>query len=200
MKLRYSKFMIPKSLENSGGPIGQKPVSWKINTLSRICYLIGQWQASENFVRRKFCPLKLIQISCWNIFFLWIVWGKRNRGKNFVGQNCWNFHLVPKILSAEILSDKVIIYSLFLHTVDAESTNVEGLVTLFGDIHQSVATKSLQYLAKLSRHNYVTPTSYLELLGIFKKVLGIKKNEIVSAKHRTKTGLDKVYLNKSYLL
>jgi len=63
---------------------------------------------------------------------------------------------------------------------------------LFGKFHQSVANKSLQYLAELSRHNYVTPTSYLELLGIFKKVLGIKKNEIMAAKNRTKTGLDKV--------
>ena len=38
----------------------------------------------------------------------------------------------------------------------------------------------------------MTPTSYLELLGMFKKVLGIKKNEIMAAKNRTKTGLDKV--------
>ncbi|XP_066927305.1 dynein axonemal heavy chain 1-like isoform X2 [Clytia hemisphaerica] len=76
--------------------------------------------------------------------------------------------------------------------VDPDNTNVEGLVKLFGTFHQSVAKKSLQYLAELSRYNYVTPTSYLELLGIFKKVLGIKKNEIMSAKNRTKTGLDKL--------
>lgn len=63
---------------------------------------------------------------------------------------------------------------------------------MFGKIHQSVTVKSHQYLAELSRHNYVTPTSYLELLGTFKKVLGIKKNEILTAKNRTKTGLDKV--------
>lgn len=63
---------------------------------------------------------------------------------------------------------------------------------IFGKIHQTVSARSKQYLAELSRHNYVTPTSYLELLGIFKKVLGIKKNDIMAAKNRTKTGLDKV--------
>ena len=31
-------------------------------------------------------------------------------------------------------------------------------VTICGVIHQSVALKSKQYLAELSRHNYVTPT------------------------------------------
>lgn len=59
-------------------------------------------------------------------------------------------------------------------------------------VHQSVATKSIQFLAELSRHNYVTPTSYLELLGIYGKLLGLKKNELKTARNRTKTGLDKV--------
>ena len=35
---------------------------------------------------------------------------------------------------------------------------VEGLVSMCVEIHQSVARKSLQYKAELSRHNYVTPT------------------------------------------
>lgn len=60
------------------------------------------------------------------------------------------------------------------------------------DVHQSVASKSLQFLAELSRHNYVTPTSYLELLGTFGKLLKMKMNEISTHRNRTKTGLDKV--------
>ena len=60
------------------------------------------------------------------------------------------------------------------------------------DIHQSVAAKSTQFLAELSRHNYVTPTSYLELLGTFGKLLKLKMNEISTHRNRTKTGLDKV--------
>lgn len=60
------------------------------------------------------------------------------------------------------------------------------------DIHLSVANYSTKYLAELSRHNYVTPTSYLELLGIFEKLVGIKKVQLTTARNRTKTGLDKV--------
>ena len=60
------------------------------------------------------------------------------------------------------------------------------------DIHQSVAERSKQFLAELSRHNYVTPTSYLELLGIFGKLIQLKKNEVSNQRDRTKTGLDKV--------
>ena len=60
------------------------------------------------------------------------------------------------------------------------------------DIHQSVAVKSKQYLAELSRHNYVTPTSYLELMSTFGKLLKMKMTEIRTQRDRTKTGLDKV--------
>lgn len=59
-------------------------------------------------------------------------------------------------------------------------------------IHLSVADYSQKYLAELSRHNYVTPTSYLELLGTFSKLIGIKKVELQTSKNRTKVGLDKV--------
>ena len=59
-------------------------------------------------------------------------------------------------------------------------------------IHLSVAVNSERFKEQLSRHNYVTPTSYLELLGIFQKLISMKKMELNTAKNRTKTGLDKV--------
>lgn len=59
-------------------------------------------------------------------------------------------------------------------------------------IHQDVVHYSQRFLDELSRYNYVTPTSYLELLGIFSRLIGIKKNGLVVARKRTKTGLDKV--------
>lgn len=73
-----------------------------------------------------------------------------------------------------------------------DSSAMEGLVSICGEIHQSVAQKSKQYLAELSRHNYVTPTSYLELLGTFRKLVGLKKSELSTARNRTKLGLDKL--------
>uniref|UniRef100_A0A670IKK4 Dynein axonemal heavy chain 1 n=1 Tax=Podarcis muralis TaxID=64176 RepID=A0A670IKK4_PODMU len=60
------------------------------------------------------------------------------------------------------------------------------------EIHQSVALKCKVYLAELARHNYVTPKSYLELLGIFTTLIGAKKQELKVAKTRMKSGLDKV--------
>ena len=60
------------------------------------------------------------------------------------------------------------------------------------EIHSSVTINSHKFLDELSRHNYVTPTSYLELLSIFSKLIGLKKTELTNSKNRTKTGLDKV--------
>ncbi len=69
---------------------------------------------------------------------------------------------------------------------------VPGLVNICVDIHQSVAKKSEQFLAELSRYNYVTPTSYLEILSMFAKMCQTKKTEISGQRERTKMGLDKV--------
>lgn len=79
-------------------------------------------------------------------------------------------------------------YSYLIFHPPTHNYQVNMCVTL----HQSVAAKSTLFLAELSRHNYVTPTSYLELLGIFSKLLTLKKMELKTAKNRTKTGLDKV--------
>ena len=65
-------------------------------------------------------------------------------------------------------------------------------VSMCQSIHSTVYSYSEKYLNEMRRYNYVTPTSYLELLGIFAKLIGLKKNELVTARNRTKTGLDKV--------
>lgn len=62
-----------------------------------------------------------------------------------------------------------------------------------------VSRKCEQYLAELSRYNYyVTPKSYLELLGIFSSLIGQKKQELHSARQRMKTGLDKMIWETSH--
>ena len=50
----------------------------------------------------------------------------------------------------------------------------------------------LRYYAILRRHNYVTPTSYLELILTFKNLLAKKRNEIMMLKQRYVTGLEKL--------
>ena len=66
-------------------------------------------------------------------------------------------------------------------------------VNLCQIIHQSVAVNSIKFKEEMSRHNYVTPTSYLELLGIFSKLVGMKKMELNTSRNRLKTGLEKVF-------
>lgn len=39
---------------------------------------------------------------------------------------------------------------------------------------------------------FISFSSYLELLGTFRKLVGMKKSEFLSARNRTKVGLDKV--------
>lgn len=68
------------------------------------------------------------------------------------------------------------------------------------EIHQSVSHKCKDYLAELARHNYVTPKSYLELLGIFITLIEKKKQELKDAKERMKSGLDKVGSFRSWCL
>uniref|UniRef100_A0A3Q3E168 Dynein, axonemal, heavy chain 1 n=1 Tax=Labrus bergylta TaxID=56723 RepID=A0A3Q3E168_9LABR len=79
-----------------------------------------------------------------------------------------------------------------LPELELSPTATRGLTLMCVKIHQTVAIKCEQYLAELSRHNYVTPKSYLELLKIFSDLIGRKKQELCGARLRMKTGLDKL--------
>ena len=50
----------------------------------------------------------------------------------------------------------------------------------------------MDFLSELGRHNYVTPISYLELIGSFKKLLGAKRDTVLAARQRYLTGLEKL--------
>ena len=50
----------------------------------------------------------------------------------------------------------------------------------------------IRFFADLGRHNYVTPTSYLELISAFKTLLGKKRDETFKAKRRYVVGLEKL--------
>jgi len=47
----------------------------------------------------------------------------------------------------------------------------DACIELFKIIHQSVEQKSEEFKESMRRINYVTPTSYLELLSMYKKIL-----------------------------
>ncbi|KAJ2998719.1 Dynein heavy chain 7, axonemal [Globomyces sp. JEL0801] len=58
--------------------------------------------------------------------------------------------------------------------------------------HQYTIKLSEKFLSALSRHNYVTPTSYLELLFAYKMLLSKQKESISSIRRRYSGGLEKL--------
>ncbi|KAF0308272.1 Dynein heavy chain 3, axonemal [Amphibalanus amphitrite] len=81
----------------------------------------------------------------------------------------------------------------FLRDVpDMEDQLRLGCVFVCQHFHESVRLMSQRYLAELGRHNYVTPTSYLELIMAFKALLQKKRDEILTLRQRYVTGLEKL--------
>ncbi|TYZ61500.1 hypothetical protein PybrP1_006824 [[Pythium] brassicae (nom. inval.)] len=72
-----------------------------------------------------------------------------------------------------------------------------AVVAIFQTIHQSVERASAQFYDQLRRYNYVTPTSYLELLYTFKTVLLLKREEVQSKRSRLQNGVDKIAATKA---
>ena len=60
---------------------------------------------------------------------------------------------------------------------------------MFKIIHQSVEIMSNRFRDEMRRINYVTPTSYLELLNSYKKVYKERKQKVGDAKLRLERGL-----------
>ncbi|CAG7816608.1 unnamed protein product [Allacma fusca] len=80
----------------------------------------------------------------------------------------------------------------FLSTLDVDPGLVTRCVFMCKHFHQSVRNLSAKFLERLDRKNYVTPTSYLELILTFKSLLGAKRKETEDARQRYLTGLDKL--------
>lgn len=51
---------------------------------------------------------------------------------------------------------------------------------------------SEKFSEDLGRHNYVTPTSYLELISSFKSLLANKRGSVLKLKKRYEVGLEKL--------
>ena len=84
----------------------------------------------------------------------------------------------------------------FLEEIDLEDEIRLSTVIMCKHFHESVRIMSEAYFERLRRHNYVTPTSYLELILTFKKLLGIRRNDILLMKNRYLTGMLKLWLSK----
>lgn len=72
----------------------------------------------------------------------------------------------------------------------AGGAGTKAVVEMFNYMHQSVIGSSKDYLLELRRYNYVTPTSYLELINVFKFLLFEKRLEVGGLRSKLQTGLD----------
>lgn len=66
----------------------------------------------------------------------------------------------------------------------------DACVEMFKCIHQSVEVKSEEFREQLSRRNYVTPTSFLEQLNMYKQILKTKRVDVGQSRQRLVTGLE----------
>ena len=81
----------------------------------------------------------------------------------------------------------------FLAPVKFRDENTRAnIVSLCQAFHMDVIALSDEFGRKLKRINYVTPTSYLELILAFKQNLDKKRDEVAGAKKRYEVGLEKL--------
>ncbi|XP_027740579.1 dynein heavy chain 12, axonemal isoform X2 [Empidonax traillii] len=82
--------------------------------------------------------------------------------------------------------------SKFLETLELTETERQGVVPICKYFHTSVLALSERFLQSLGRHNYVTPTSYLELIAAFQRLLTEKRDSVMKAKKKYVNGLEKL--------
>lgn len=68
----------------------------------------------------------------------------------------------------------------------------QAVVNYFQFLHQSIEKASDDFLKKMRRRFYVTPTSYLELLSTYEKVLNSKRSDVGTLRDRLKVGVEKL--------
>ncbi|KAJ3313775.1 Dynein heavy chain 7, axonemal [Boothiomyces sp. JEL0838] len=80
----------------------------------------------------------------------------------------------------------------FFSDMDIEPNLQSAVVNICQHFHQYTIKMSAKFLAALSRNNYVTPTSYLELLQAYKQLLFNQKEKILTIRKRYSGGLEKL--------
>ena len=74
--------------------------------------------------------------------------------------------------------------------------NLQAVVDMFKIVHQVVERRSVDFLKNMGRRNYVTPTSYLELLSTYIGTLGVQRKRVATQRDRLSNGVDKIASTK----
>ncbi|KAF4014246.1 hypothetical protein G4228_005292, partial [Cervus hanglu yarkandensis] len=82
--------------------------------------------------------------------------------------------------------------SRFLEDIEMSEEIRDGCIEMCKSFHTSTIDLSTSFYVELQRYNYVTPTSYLELISTFKLLLEKKRSEVMKMKKRYEVGLEKL--------
>ena len=66
-----------------------------------------------------------------------------------------------------------------------------AVATVFGNSHAAVVNNA-KMRANLKRYNYVTPTSFLELVKGYRELLGVKRDQLLDAAKKLEHGVGKL--------
>lgn len=80
----------------------------------------------------------------------------------------------------------------FLEDVELSDDHRDGVVEVCKTFHEGTRMLSAQFEKELGRHNYVTPTSYLELISTYKNLLGKCRDKVAYQRKRYTVGLEKL--------
>ncbi|XP_026297252.1 dynein heavy chain 7, axonemal isoform X2 [Apis mellifera] len=80
----------------------------------------------------------------------------------------------------------------FLLAIELTDNERSAGIDMCQYFHVSTEKLSIEFLNRLDRYVYVTPTSYLEMINTFKYLLGKKREEIINAKTRYERGLEQL--------
>jgi dynein heavy chain len=80
----------------------------------------------------------------------------------------------------------------FLNNVDMPDAVRGSVVKMCQSMHESTRKQSEKFLTVSRRHNYVTPTSYLELIKTYKMLLAKRQKAVSELKNRYVNGLGKL--------
>ncbi|XP_044001131.1 dynein axonemal heavy chain 7-like isoform X2 [Aphidius gifuensis] len=80
----------------------------------------------------------------------------------------------------------------FLGEIELSIDEKNACIEMCQYFHTSTQDLSREFYLRARRHNYVTPTSYLELISTFKDLLSKKRSEVLEGKKRYEIGLSKL--------
>ncbi|KAJ3188443.1 Dynein heavy chain 3, axonemal [Gaertneriomyces sp. JEL0708] len=80
----------------------------------------------------------------------------------------------------------------FLEDVDLTPEVRPAVIRMCKQFHVDARALSQTFYSRLRRHNYVTPTSYLELIKTYKTLLQSKRKEVDGLRNRYVTGLEQL--------